>query len=107
MIKTPRLRLIGRLVLTGVVILAAYVTGTDKPKQLTSVSRRLDDFRMIRAGELTREYVVAIWGPPDALRGSGVDYRAYVLEDGQELWFKWKLGPPRFGHEALLFSPST
>jgi len=67
-------------------------------------SRRLDDIKL--SDDSTREQVLALWGPPDATRGSGtgIDFMAYTLENGQELWFVWNLEPPCFGEGAVLIS---
>jgi len=47
--------------------------------------RTLDD--LIFGPNLTEGDVVATWGSRDFLRGSGIAYSAYRLDDGQEVWF--------------------
>jgi hypothetical protein len=74
-------------------------------KRLFPKPRRLEDIKL--CAELTREQVLALWGPPNAPRGFGVDYRAYILEDGQELYLEFSTAPPCRLHIARLFSPKT
>jgi hypothetical protein len=67
--------------------------------------RRLDDIKL--CAELTEEQVLALWGQPDGLRGSGSDYRAYTLEDGRELWLEYSSDSRRHLLSAGLFSPTS
>jgi hypothetical protein len=49
--------------------------------------RRLADIRL--SPDLRKDEVLHIWGPPDAHRGSGVDYLEYALDDGRKLWLNF------------------
>lgn len=74
------------------------ITGTHKSRALTEIKL---------TGDLTREQVAALWGPPDDFRGSGVDYLEYHLSDGNELWLEFFPEPPYRLRHALLFSAKT
>jgi hypothetical protein len=67
-----------------------------------TTQRRLVDFKF--SADLTKEEVNELWGPPDGHRGSGVDYVAYRLEDGQEVWINFLPDPPHQIHGAILVS---
>jgi hypothetical protein len=59
---------------------------------------------LIFGPDLTRDDVVAMWGPPDFLRGSGIAYSAYRLDDGQETWFEFQ---KESGRLVVAFVPTT
>jgi hypothetical protein len=108
MTKTSYWHWVWRLVLTVLVIVAAYITGADKPKEPTKKARRLEDIKL--SAELRRDQVFALWGSPEGPRGSGFAYMAYILEDGQELWLAFCREVPEVPDRllsALLFSPTT
>src|SRR5260370_21423210 len=104
MSKTSCRHLAWRFALTTLVIGAAWIIATDKSKRATMKSRHLGDIKI--SSELTREQVMALWGPPDGIRPSatGIEFSAYTLDDGQELWFVWNLESPSFGEGAVLIS---
>jgi hypothetical protein len=83
---------------------ASRSTATN-PTTHMSRHRTLDELRL--TAELTRDQVAALWGPPDGDRGSGVQYLAYVLEDGEELWLEFLSMPPHRLHGAVLYSPES
>jgi hypothetical protein len=56
---------------------------------------------------MTREKVFAVWGPPDGLRGSGMPYEAYTLDDGRELWFLFGRDSPYPVVGVLVCTPGT
>lgn len=51
------------------------------------------------SAELTEEEVLANWGPPDAIVGSGFEYLVYELKDGRRLWL---LFDSYYEHQPLL-----
>ena len=53
---------------------------------------RLDEIEL--SVHLTKEQVVAKWGPPDAIEGSGVEYLVYKLDDGRYLGLKFASQEP-------------
>ena len=67
--------------------------------------RKLSEIAL--TADLTRDDVFKIWGAQDANRGSGVDYRAYFLEDGRELWLAFASDPKHRLLRALVMSPAT
>jgi len=67
--------------------------------------RTLGDIKF--STSLTRAQVEALWGSPDAVRGSGIAYSAYKLKDGKELWFQFFPKHPYQLLAALIYSPET
>lgn len=65
--------------------------------------RKLTDVTF--TAEMTRENLAAVWGPPDGPRGSGVEYYAYAMENGDEVWVVFSSEPPHRLTGALLVSP--
>ena len=74
-----------------------------RPSVPTTRERRLTDLKL--GPELTRDQVIAVWGPPDGDRGFGVEYKAYAMPDGQELWLVFSPTSPRNLIAALLVVP--
>jgi len=71
-----------------------------RPSAPTTRARKLTDLKL--GPELTRDQVIAVWGPPDGDRGFGVEYKAYAMPDGQELWLVFSPTSPRYLITALL-----
>jgi|HubBroStandDraft_5_1064220.scaffolds.fasta_scaffold158187_2 hypothetical protein len=82
-------------------IAASAKTGLPKIER----ERKIEDLKL--TGDLTLDYVTNVWGQPDGKRGSGIEYFAYELSDGDELWLSFLPNPPRRLNGALVFSPHT
>lgn len=76
-----------------------------RPSAPTTRARKLAGLKL--GPELTRDQVIAVWGPPDGDRGFGMPYEAYTMADGRELWFLFSPTPPNYLAEALLVSPQS
>jgi hypothetical protein len=61
---------------------------SDKTRRL-----RLSDIKF--DATLTKKQVFAIWGPPDAVAGFGLEYQVYELEDGRKVWLLFAQQEPR------------
>jgi len=53
---------------------------------------RLDEIKL--SVQLTKEQVIAKWGPPDAIEGFGVEYFVYKLGDGRHLGLRFASQEP-------------
>lgn len=74
-----------------------------RPSAPTTRARNLNDLKL--GPELTRDQVIAVWGPPDGDRGFGMPYEAYTMAQGQEVWFVFSATPPRNLIGAALVGP--
>ena len=78
---------------------------TSNTSSQNASKRKISDFHFSRA--LTRAEVTKLWGAPDERPGSGVDYWAYMLEDGRAVWLEFVPEPPFKLNRAILMSPNT
>ena len=76
-----------------------------KPTDGSGNKRKLSDIQL--DDTVTREQVTKIWGPPDNRLGSGIDYWAYSLQNGEAVWFTFMPDPPFHLVGAILVSPKT
>lgn len=74
-----------------------------RPSVPTTRARKLTDLKL--GPELTRDQVIAVWGPRDGDRGFGMPYEAYAMAQGQEVWFVFSGTSPRNLITALLVGP--
>ena len=74
----------------------ALTRGSDgistRPSTNGSYMRVLSDIDL--SVQFTKEKVLAIWGPPDAVVGSGVQYLQYKLSDGDVILLHFAQQPP-------------
>jgi len=95
------------------VAVAVLITGcshsSQKPtfveEKIVKHGRNLADIHF--TADLTQEQVVAIWGQPDALRGFGIDYKEYNLENGQKVWIQFLSGSSNLVACVRLFSTNS
>jgi len=101
-----------RIALLGVTVFMFFAGCAHSPErpagnQMTHVAsgRRLSDLKF--TADLTRDQVSAVWGQPDGKRGSGVEYLAYKLKDGEEVLMEFLPEAPYRLHGAIVVFPRT
>jgi hypothetical protein len=66
-------------------------------------TRKLSDLTITNG--ITYEQVTAVWGRPDYFPPTGTEYFAYLLENGQEVWFEFdNMHPPYRSLGAIVVS---
>lgn len=67
-------------------------------------TRKLSDLTITNG--IMYEQVTAVWGRPDYFPPTGIEYYAYLLENGQEVWFEFDVThPPYRSLGAIFFDP--
>ena len=79
------------------------VPATTTPSPARQHSRDLGQLQL--NGELRREAVEQLWGPPDAIEGSGVEHLVYTLDNGSSLGLRFDFVPPYGLILAVLTEP--